>query len=427
MGVYKRGKVYWYKFTWFGEVIRESTKQGNDKAARTLEAAHRLRLAEQKQQADTARKRLGCSEVLTCHECEELFNADKAIKKDSNVFCSIRCAGLWNKARSMPTLKEFLENRFVPDAETRHKAKPGTVRYYKQSSEMLIRSKLSNLRLDELTEEHAQLYASEFSKLTPSGINRGLRTLRRALNLAYKWGVIDKPVKVELAKKENQRDRVLNSEELTAYIAACEQPWKDCALIIAGEGMRPGEVFALQWQHVLLSSDGSETGMIQIAEGKSKAARRLLPMTPAVYRLLEARHEAEGCPTEGVIFPSGSKTGRLTSDGLARQQHEQALEISKVTAFPPYTLRHTALTRLGEASGGDVFALARIAGHSSITITQRYVHPQAETIDRVFSKANQLQRNAAKESRKKKSAHTVLGTNLGTLQKRKSLQLASGS
>jgi len=54
----------------------------------------------------------------------KLFNADKAIKKDSNVFCSIRCAGLWNKARSMPTLKEFLENRFVPDAETRHKAKP---------------------------------------------------------------------------------------------------------------------------------------------------------------------------------------------------------------------------------------------------------------------------------------------------------------
>jgi hypothetical protein len=28
---------------------------------------------------------------------------------------------------------------------------------------------------------------------------------------------------------------------------------------------------------------------------------------------------------------------------------------------------------LGEASGGDVFALAGIAGHSSISITQRYV------------------------------------------------------
>jgi hypothetical protein len=33
-----------------------------------------------------------------------------------------------------------------------------------------------------------------------------------------------------------------------------------------------------------------------------------------------------------------------------------------------------------------VFALAKIAGHSSITITQKYVHPEEETIDEVFSR-----------------------------------------
>ena len=53
--------------------------------------------------------------------------------------------------------------------------------------------------------------------------------------------------------------------------------------------------------------------------------------------------------------------------------------------FVPYVLRHTALTRLGEKAGGDVFALARIAGHRSITVTQRYVHPQADTINRIFT------------------------------------------
>jgi hypothetical protein len=49
-----------------------------------------------------------------------------------------------------------------------------------------------------------------------------------------------------------------------------------------------------------------------------------------------------------------------------------ALENSKVAPFPPSMLWYTALTRLSEASGGDVFALARIAGRSSITITQRH-------------------------------------------------------
>jgi hypothetical protein len=37
--------VYWYKFMWQGKLIRESTKQGNDKVARQMESAHRVSLA----------------------------------------------------------------------------------------------------------------------------------------------------------------------------------------------------------------------------------------------------------------------------------------------------------------------------------------------------------------------------------------------
>ena len=43
--IYKRGKVYWYKFTWDGQSIRKSTRQGNDKVARQMESAHRTSLA----------------------------------------------------------------------------------------------------------------------------------------------------------------------------------------------------------------------------------------------------------------------------------------------------------------------------------------------------------------------------------------------
>src|SRR6476661_3519265 len=45
MAIYKRGKIYWYKFVWNGKSVRESTKQRNDKVARQMEAAHRTSLA----------------------------------------------------------------------------------------------------------------------------------------------------------------------------------------------------------------------------------------------------------------------------------------------------------------------------------------------------------------------------------------------
>ncbi len=45
MSIFKRGRVYWYKFMWQGKLVRESTKQGNDKVARQMEAAHRTSLA----------------------------------------------------------------------------------------------------------------------------------------------------------------------------------------------------------------------------------------------------------------------------------------------------------------------------------------------------------------------------------------------
>src|SRR2546427_12195499 len=45
MAVYKRGRVWWYKFTWNGEPIRESTKQSNKRVAEQIEAAHKTSLA----------------------------------------------------------------------------------------------------------------------------------------------------------------------------------------------------------------------------------------------------------------------------------------------------------------------------------------------------------------------------------------------
>jgi len=149
-------------------------------------------------------------------------------------------------------------------------------------------------------------------------------------------------------------------------------------------------------------------------------------MVPEVYRALSERWEQQGKPSEGWVFPTGSTSGHL-EESTAKIQHAGALRklaaattahkawsknespgdwsewvattagldvgfISRhapviksgLKPFEPYCLRHSALTRLGEA-GCDTFTLAKIAGHSSIIITQRYIHPQADAIQRAFA------------------------------------------
>jgi len=283
---------------------------------------------------------------------------------------------------------------------------------------------MSDLRLNEVTSQHAAGFIARQSRLSASTQNCGLRTLRRALNLAEEWGKIDRAPKLALARGERQRERIVTETEFVAYQELCRQPWSDVVTILYCTGMRPGEAYRLRWEHVLLNDQG---GMIQIAEGKTKAARRLLPMLPEVFTALKTRHEAQKYPAEGWVFPSGSKSGHL-EESSGKIQHGEAVKklcaaaaayqvwkkddskgdwqtaviagtklnaeyvgrhaaviVAGFKAFAPYSLRHSALTRLSE-NGCDAFTLARIAGHSSITITQRYCHPQADAIERAFKK-----------------------------------------
>jgi integrase len=144
-------------------------------------------------------------------------------------------------------------------------------------------------------------------------------------------------------------------------------------------------------------------------------------MTPNVYALLQARHESAGQPSEGWVFPSSSSEGHYNRDAVTKQ-HARALKDSGVQRFEPYILRHTALTNLAK-KGADAHTLARIAGHSSIVMTMRYVHPQADAIERAFAMAHgkvnrkRLAQSARRRSRAGDPNLLRVGTKLGTVKK----------
>jgi integrase len=164
--------------------------------------------------------------------------------------------------------------------------------------------------------------------------------------------------------------------------------------LFVDSGMRSEECFRLRWE--LVNWMYGRQGSMQITHGKTATARRVLPMTPRAREILEGRWKVQGKPEEGWVWPALTASNHVEPSTIKKQHArtfktiaEQAKENNRkpVRAFVLYTLRHTFLTRLAE-SGCNVWTLARIAGHSSIAMSARYVHPSG---DAVFSALTQMQ------------------------------------
>lgn len=348
MAIYKRGKkrTYWYRFMWNGKVIRRSTRQGNDKVARQMEAAHRTSLAK--------------SEV-----------------------------GIRDK-KPVPTLADFCAKRFEPWTKSTFENNcPATWKWYRSGIRAVLSNKsLANLRPDEISGEQAAEFASQRQSLglQVSYVNGSLRVLRRILRLAVEWRVLEVAPRIDLLPGEHRRERVVTPQEEQRYLLAASALLGEFTGVLIDTGLRPDEGYRLRWEDFTWVN--GRNGTLLVTHGKTASARRVLPMAPRVRKILENRWIRTGKPSEGWVWPAPTLSGHIESSSI-KKQHTKALKLSGVRPFVLYSLRHTFLTRLG-ASGCDAWTLARIAGHSSIAISSRYVHPSE---DAVLSAISRLDRH----------------------------------
>jgi integrase len=366
MAVFKRGRKWWYKFVWNGQLIRESTKQSNKRTAEQVEAAHKASLAK--------------GEV-----------------------------GIREK-KPVPTLDRFLENDFLPFVRTTKAAKPNTVRFY-QNSVANLRGypKLTGLPLDQISTEHVAGFVAhrQTGKVQISTVNRDLATLRRAFHLAAEWGKVSTILpRVRLLSGENHRERVLGPEDERKYLEAAsaigrglneayeralegvramkrgEQPkrpdaylLRDVVTVLIDCGLRPEECFRLTWLESI------RDGAIEIHTGKGRGSRRRIPASQRVLGILEMRMADANSEW---VFPADTRSGHIEASTL-KKQHAAALRNSGVAPFVLYTFRHTCITRW--AKHMDPFTLHVLAGHTDMNTTKRYVHPSDADILEAMEKA----------------------------------------
>lgn len=346
----KNSPYYYYRFTRNGVAVYVNTKQRNKDTAIEMEAAHRTRLAKGE-------------------------------------------AGL-RDPKATPTLKQFQE-RFLKFIETRHAAKPRTIEFYSLMLKTLVSwPALANQRLDRIDEAVIERYIQHRRSQTvrakedgpivsASTVNRELATLRRALRLAQEWKIIIGVPRLRMLPGENNREFVLSRDQEVKYLAACRDPLRDAAVLILDTGLRVGEALNLRWADVVLvPADGKKFGYIQVRAGKTKNAKRTVSLTARATEVLATRKSEA---VNDLVFPGDSLEKPFVNSSLAHQHASVRDTLDMPKEFVIHSLRHTALTRLGEA-GADAFTIMRIAGHSSITVSQRYVHPSDDAMESAFEK-----------------------------------------
>lgn len=235
-------------------------------------------------------------------------------------------------------------------------------------------------------------------------MNRELATLRRLLRLAQEWKVLDRVPRIRLLRGERNRDFVLSHRAEPVYLNAAPQPLRDVAILILEAGVRPGEAANLKWADVYLTpAVHAELGYIAIRDGKSRNAKRNLSLTQRAAEMLKGRKAAVKSPW---VFPGDSPDAPILGTSLDHQHDGVRTKLKLSKDFVLHSLRHTMLTRLGEA-GADVFTIMRIAGHSSVTVSQRYVHPTPESMERAFERLQKLNTLKHEEAEKEAKAESA--------------------
>jgi integrase len=102
---------------------------------------------------------------------------------------------------------------------------------------------------------------------------------------------------------------------------------------------------------------------LAIPGGKSRAARRVLHLTPKSLEIFTARVKTEG----PWLFPSERYPGNHITK--LNNSHDRAC-IAAGVSFVLYDLRHTFGTRQATELKTDPFTLAAIMGHSNLRTTR---------------------------------------------------------
>ena len=341
MSLYRRGDVWWYKFRFAGQMIRESSKSASKTVAK---------------EAERQRHR----------EMEESWNQIKRRK-----------------------LPPFFSVASTDWLKTRTSIAPSTVRSYKLAISHLETDFAKRLLCD-LAPEDLAAYQTRRKREGVSNrtVNLEMGVLRSILRRHRMWESVSGDI--DFLKENPSPGRALSHTEETLLLDAASKSrcriLYPVIMLAINTGMRSSEIRTLKWGQVDFLATVLTVGKSKTAAGTG----RLIPLNPrSVAVLTHWRGLFPGAQPDHYVFPH-EKYGLA---GNARKQcayeiiptepmhrWKVAWESARKTANVAcrfHDLRHTFISRLAESQASDSTVMA-LAGHVSRAMMERYSHIRME-------------------------------------------------
>lgn len=287
--------------------------------------------------------------------------------------------------------------------------RPGTQSNYEGYIRWYLRPKLGSIPLNKLTVSDIQQMCTWMmteARIDQKNGNGGLSDsqVRNCYSLCER--ILEKAVSVNLIARNPAKGcklppirrnemKILSREDMQkVLIQAKEENYYELFLLEFATGLRLGELMALQWDDVNLTTGelrinkqanlaGSK---LVISQPKTKAAVRTLILPPSVRKVLA---EYKTRVNSRWLFPSPKKDDLpIIPSAVSRRLHT-LLEHAGCEQVRFHDLRHTFATN-ALAHGMDIKTLSTILGHvSSATTLNTYSHVTDEMRQRAAVKIDQ--------------------------------------
>ena len=318
----------------------------------------------------------------------EAWARDVENKIDRGVFVNRREA-------ETTTLRSALE-RYRRDVTSKKKSRTSEerliARWYERAD--IVNRPLASLR----TSDFVAFRDARLKVVSSQTVRHELKLIAHLYNVAAaEWSIpVENPLaKLKMPAQGKARERRLSRDEEAYLLAAASDsgaidkdgksranPWVAPVIRFAlSTGMRQGEILALEWRQV--NKQKRTATLVDTKNGD----RRVVPLAPSALALLDALPRA----LRGPAFPTSTEALRQSWSRAVRRARRTYLADCKANSIDPdphflidlhfHDLRHEAISRLFELRPRlDVMQIAKISGHRTLQMLQRYTHLQAEEI-----------------------------------------------